>query len=393
MAEHKPREVMSGRPTPPMVAAAARGDHAAVASLLAGGRRSSAVDQSDDNDRTPLYISSREGHEAVVEVLLSAGAAVDKPRDTGMTPLYAASFGGHIAVVRRLLAARAEPSSQSAHGITPLHVASHNGHKEVMTALLAAGAAVNHPHPDRAAVLHFAAQQGHSDVVSALLEAGAKVNQCCRGFTALHIAIHIGHAEVAKVLCSHGADRTVLEPHTGDTLQAIALRKGHTQLARWLIETAEWNSALHYIELVPPARVRSLLRSGSDPFASNGRGGPTPVSLAGRMAETGRAPKGSTARLLLLAAGRWSPVSHELFPEPARWRAVELMRLGWLLSREARFCGEEQALVDIWRSCVLPLAVTRNEAGAKPSGSHDSVAKARSRRWEGALRHRAAVSS
>jgi hypothetical protein len=139
--------------------------------------------------------------------------------------------------------------------------------------------------------------------------------------------------------------------------------------------------------------MRSLLRSGSDPFASNGRGGPTPVSLAGRMAETGRAPKGSTARLLLLAAGRWSPVSHELFPEPARWRAVELMRLGWLLSREARFCGEEQALVDIWRSCVLPLAVTRNEAGAKPSGSHDSVAKARSRRWEGALRHRAAVSS
>jgi hypothetical protein len=270
-------------------------------------------------------------------------------------------------------------------------VASHNGHKEVMTALLAAGAAVNHPHSDRAGVLHFAAQQGHADVVSALLDAGARVNQSCRGFTALHIASHIGNAEVAKVLCSHGADRTVLEPHTGDTVQAIAVRKGHTQLARWLIETAEWSSALHYVDLVPPARLRSLLRSGSDPFASNGRGGPTPVTLARQKAEMGLAPKGSTARLLLLAAGRWSPVSHELFPEPARRRAVELIRLGWLLSRQARFLGEEQALVDIWRSCVLPLAVTRDEAAAKPSGGRAEVARAHSRRWEGALRRRAAV--
>jgi ankyrin repeat protein len=337
------------RPTPLMVAAAARGDHAAVAFLLAGGRRSSAVDQSDENDRTPLYVSSREGHEAVVELLLSAGATVDKARDTGMTPLYAACFSGHLAVVRRLLAAGAGPSSQSDHGITPLHVASHNGHKEVMTALLAAGAAVNHPYPDRAAVLHFAAQQGHSDVVSALLDAGAKVNQCCRGFTALHVAVHIGHTEVAKMLCSHGADRTVLEPHTRDTLQAIAVRKGYTQLALWLLETSEYCSPLHYIDLVPPARARALLRAGADPFAGNGQGKPTPVTLALCMAQAGRAPNGSTAHLLLLAAGRWSPTSHDLFPDRARRRAVELMRLGWLLSRDPRFGGEEQALVDVWR--------------------------------------------
>jgi len=325
-----------------MVAAAARGDAKTVWALLAGGRRSSAVDQTDAASRTPLYVAARDGHDSVVALLLAAGATVDKPRDTGMTPLYAASFGGHLAVVTRLLASGAGPSCQSMHGITPLHVASHNGHTEVMTALLAAGAAVNHPHSDRAAVLHFAAQNGHADVVSALLDAGAFVNQVCRGFTPLHIAIHVGHSEVAKMLCSHGADRAILEPYTGDTLQAIAARKGHSALAKWLVETAEWSSPLHHLSLTTAERARRLLRSGADPRASNGRGGPSPLSLATALAEAGQVSEGSTARLVLLAAERWSPVGHDVFPAAARERAVELVKLGWLLSREARFRGEEQ---------------------------------------------------
>ena len=372
-----------------MVAAAARGDDLTVAALLAGGRRSSAVDQTDTSSRTPLYVAAREGHDAVVALLLAAGATVDKPRDTGMTPLYAASFGGHLAVVRRLIGAGAGPSCQSTHGITPLHVASHNGHKGVMTALLAAGAAVNHPHSDRAAVLHFAAQNGHADVVSALLDAGALVNQVCRGFTPLHIAIHVGHSEVAKMLCSHGADRTIPEPYTGDTLQAIAARKGHMALSSWLAETAEWSSALHHLDLTTPERARLLLRTDADPRASNGRGGPTPLSLAAAFAEEGDAPDGSTARLVLLAVEKWSPASHELFPAAARRRATKLARLGWLLSRDAaRFEGEEQALVDIWRDCVLPQAVTREEEDPVELKASRFAPRPPSRRWDGALRRR-----
>ena len=65
---------------------------------------------------------------------------------------------------------------------------------------------------------------------------------------------------------------------------------------------------------------------------------------------------------LVLKAAEWSPQSHELFPEAARKRAVEVMRLGYLIAwDEERFDGEGAApgLVDLWRGFVLPRVVAR----------------------------------
>ena len=64
---------------------------------------------------------------------------------------------------------------------------------------------------------------------------------------------------------------------------------------------------------------------------------------------------------LILKAAEWSPQSHELFPEAARKRAVEVMRLGYLIAwDEERFEGREGAapeLADVWRGFVLPRVV------------------------------------
>ena len=66
---------------------------------------------------------------------------------------------------------------------------------------------------------------------------------------------------------------------------------------------------------------------------------------------------------LVLKAAEWSPQSHELFPEAARKRAVEVMRLGYLIAwDEERFDSREGAapeLADVWRSFVLPRVVVR----------------------------------
>ena len=66
---------------------------------------------------------------------------------------------------------------------------------------------------------------------------------------------------------------------------------------------------------------------------------------------------------LILKAAEWSPQSHELFPEAARKRAVEVMRLGYLIAwDEERFDSREGAapeLADIWRGFVLPRVVVR----------------------------------
>jgi len=66
---------------------------------------------------------------------------------------------------------------------------------------------------------------------------------------------------------------------------------------------------------------------------------------------------------LVLKAAEWSPQSHELFPTAARKRAVEVMRLGYLIAwDEERFEGREGAapeLADIWRAFVLPRVAVR----------------------------------
>jgi len=66
---------------------------------------------------------------------------------------------------------------------------------------------------------------------------------------------------------------------------------------------------------------------------------------------------------LILKAAEWSPQSHELFPEAARKRAVEVMRLGYLIAwDEERFeGGEGPELVDCWRTFVVPEVVERED--------------------------------
>ena len=52
---------------------------------------------------TALYIACKEGHEAVVEMLLDANADINKANKRGQTPLFIASRYGQIEVVKILL--------------------------------------------------------------------------------------------------------------------------------------------------------------------------------------------------------------------------------------------------------------------------------------------------
>ncbi|EOD06394.1 hypothetical protein EMIHUDRAFT_219277 [Emiliania huxleyi CCMP1516] len=101
--------------------------------------------------------------------------------------------------------------------------------------------------------------------------------------------------------------------------------------------------------MVPPPLAGSSLWTRPTPLPF-----PRPANLEPAAVEVGR---------LILKAAEWSPQSHELFPEAARKRAVEVMRLGYLIAwDEERFEGREGAapeLADIWRGFVLPTVVAR----------------------------------
>ena len=91
-----------------------------------------------------LQLAAQEGHTAIVELLLQAGADVNAKysTDSGPTALQLAVEGGHLAVIERLLqagaGANAEPSLWN--GRTALQAAAGGGHLAVVERLRQAGA-------------------------------------------------------------------------------------------------------------------------------------------------------------------------------------------------------------------------------------------------------------
>ena len=83
----------------------------------------------------------------------------------------------------------------------------------------------------------------------------------------------------------------------------------------------------------------------------------TPLSLAKAMAAEGRAAEGTAAFLVLEAAKPWSRKTHKYFPEPARARAVELLRVGqWF----KRLPSDFPIQFEVWEVFVMPHMVTRD---------------------------------
>ena len=131
-------------------------------------------------------------------------------------------------------------------------------------------------------------------------------------------------------------------------MERVSERRGHTELTAWLVSTRGW-TPLHHLEELSPARARTLLRDGADPHAQPS---PTPAQRASAVG-------GEVSELVLRAARPWSRVSHELYPDAARARAVELLRLGQQLAIQPRFAFQEQAVVDVWVTHVMPHVVSR----------------------------------
>ncbi|CAF3539468.1 unnamed protein product, partial [Fusarium graminearum] len=153
----------------------------------------------DTYSRTPLWYAAQNGHKAVVELLLAAGADANAAAASkyGRTALQAAAKGGHLEVIKKLLAAGADVNAAA------LQAAAWGGHLEVVKKLLAVGADVN------AAALQAAAWGGHLEVVKKLLAAGADVNAAAAseaGRTALQAAAGEGHLGVIEKLLAAGAD-------------------------------------------------------------------------------------------------------------------------------------------------------------------------------------------
>lgn len=88
------------------------------------------------NNFTPLHSAAMQGHAAVCEVLLAAGAGVNVQTDPqGYAPLHSAAFAGHVEAIRVLLAHGADRGLVNYRNERPADTARRTGQTEAVRLL------------------------------------------------------------------------------------------------------------------------------------------------------------------------------------------------------------------------------------------------------------------
>ena len=187
-----------------------------------------------------------------------------------------------------------------------------------------------------------------------LLAASAAVDQInSDGWSPLAIACNKGRSECVHVLSSFAPTRTFAA--LGTTAEEVSSEAGHDALTQWLVLSRGWTS-LHHVEVITTERVRALLRGGADLLAMAAQGDQrTPLARAVQIEQ----PTAVT-QTLQRAAQPWSMHNHDLFPDAVRARAVELLRVGYLLAQGVTSLAMmRRAWTDVWVSHVMRHALCR----------------------------------
>ena len=91
-------------------------------------------------------------------------------------------------------------------GYSPLLFAARGGDVATAAALIAGGANIDDTAANGASALVVAAHSGHGNLAAFLLDKGADPNLDGAGYTALHAAILRRDVDLVKALVTHGAD-------------------------------------------------------------------------------------------------------------------------------------------------------------------------------------------
>lgn len=157
---------------------------------------------------SPLTIAAKNGHLAVVKVLLSSGIDIESRDDRDRTALYAAAVKNKPNVVRFLCESNAKVNIQATNNWTPLTAAAFLGYSEVVKSLLKYGKGIDLEMRDmknQCTPLFYAAHENKAEVVRILCEAGANVNaengnDSLLNKTPLDVAKYNKHTKVVKIL-------------------------------------------------------------------------------------------------------------------------------------------------------------------------------------------------
>ncbi|XP_065649241.1 transient receptor potential cation channel subfamily A member 1 homolog isoform X5 [Hydra vulgaris] len=194
---------------------------------------------------TPLHIAAKEGHDNIVQTLLSLGACIDAKCHESLTPLHLAAKNGHFRIVQLLLSnvlSIANDVDDSSN--TPLHLAAMEGHVKIVEMLIEVGSAVHTRNANQMTPLDCASYRGWNQCAQFLLDADSIINPSDKvKITSLHLASKEGHVDIVKLLLSKNADVT-RKDHLGKNCLDYAIENNHREVAMAIIGCNNWKNAL-----------------------------------------------------------------------------------------------------------------------------------------------------
>ena len=202
------------------------------------------INTKDERSRTPLHLASIMGYPHIVKLLIQNGIGdgtkteVDAQDSVHRTPLHYAAFYGYDDVVKVLLTTNLKLDEKDAQGETALHLAAREQRSTVIDKLLTAGAAIDLKNKYHETALHIAVAAESMDVVVKLVKAETAAldldKKDSKGFTPLMLAARLGLAAIFEFIADKGADisSTDLE---GSTALHWAARGRHLAMAKVLV--------------------------------------------------------------------------------------------------------------------------------------------------------------
>ena len=351
-----------------------------------------------------LLLAAQNGHTAVVQALVAAGANLDKADSRGVTPLLAAVFNEHVPVVQVLVAGGAAVTLGEGANPSPLMIAVCKNAVPMVSALLFDArtkkkeARTGIDSPDQLGIfpLTMAAAMGADELVALLLKAGAdpQATHSEAWKTPLCVAAASGHAGVVDKLLAAGVRPFAQGPVTAVTPLALAASAGHASVTRSLaragacaggrgvqaLTVASFGGYSEVVDILLEAGVApNVLYRGMTPLMAAASQGCEQV--VNRLIREGADPNWQweevTSPLFMAANIGATEVVRALLQAGARSDGVFSGLTPLFAALLGRHHGAQQLLVesqdiDLCRSCygVSPLIV------AQVMGSHAAVVRA-----------------
>ncbi|UCE48728.1 MAG: ankyrin repeat domain-containing protein [Phycisphaerales bacterium] len=187
----------------PLHLAAARGYTDIAELLVKGGADINA--KSDTAEATALILAIQNGHTDTAKLLVAKGAEINAKGVEGQTALHCAAKLGDVGIGKILVSEGAQTEAKCKHGATPLAWAAYEGQAEFAALLIAHGADIEAKLPDgQTTPLCCAIAQGHLDIAKVLLAKGAKADVRPLGRTLVHVAMHMNHQDMVRLLLTEG---------------------------------------------------------------------------------------------------------------------------------------------------------------------------------------------